>query len=368
MAKKGIFKRGNIYWIHYTGLDGRQVKESSRSKKFKEAEALLIQRKHQIQQGQRPEVIRLKDSNFQELSDKYWEFSKHQKGFRNKKSLIKMMREEFGMLPLKFFTLEYVEQYQTKLFSSGLSEGTVNRRIGCLKNMFTKAVDWKLASTSMCAEVHKVKMFKETMKRDRFLSREEISILLDSCGVYMEQQHLKPIIIFAINTGCRKEEILSVKWSQVDLVHGFVTLYKTKNTELRKIPINEPLRAMLNELPKKNEVPYVFYNFKSDERFKDLKRSFRTAATKAGFGNDVVFHTLRHTFASHLVMAGVDIPTVSRLMGHKSITMTMRYSHLAPNHLSKAVDALASALMIPVIEQRVTAAKEVSAATDNTDL
>ncbi|QXE87367.1 site-specific integrase [Geomonas nitrogeniifigens] len=347
MAKKGIYKRGNIYWIHYTGLDGRQVKESSRSKKFKDAEALLIQRKHQVQQGQRPEIIRLKDSNFKELSEKYEEHCKHQRGFRNKKSLLKMMREDFGVLPLKFFTTEYVEQYQSRLLTNGLSEGTVNRRIGCLKNMFTKAVDWKLASNSMFAEVHKVKVLKETMKRDRFLSREEIKLLLDCCGSYMEQQHLKPIIVFAVNTGCRKEEILSIKWKQVDLKHGFITLYKTKNTELRKIPINEPLRAMLNELPKKEDVPYVFYNFKTDERFLDLKRSFRTAATKAGFDNDVVFHTLRHTFASHLVMAGVDIPTVSRLMGHKSITMTMRYSHLAPNHLSNAVNALAAALGNP---------------------
>ncbi|MBE2889138.1 tyrosine-type recombinase/integrase [Geobacter anodireducens] len=347
MAKKGIYKRGNIWWIHYTGLDGRQIKETSRSTKFRDAEALLIQRKHQVQQGQRPEVIRVKDSNFRELAEKYEEFCQHQRGFRNKKSLLKMMREDFGMLPLKFFTLEFVEQYQMKLRSSGLSEGTVNRRIGCLKNMFTKAVDWKLASASMCTEVHKVKMFRETMKRDRFLSRDEIDRLLAACGTDMQQQHLKPIIIFAVHTGCRKEEVLSIKWSQVDLEHGFITLYKTKNTELRKIPINEPLREMLNGLPRKDGVPHVFFNFKTDKRFLDLKRSFRTAADNTGFGNDVVFHTLRHTFASHLVMAGVDIATVSRLMGHKTLAMTMRYSHLAPNHLSKAVDALAGALKMP---------------------
>jgi site-specific recombinase XerD len=90
----------------------------------------------------------------------------------------------------------------------------------------------------------------------------------------------------------------------------------------------------------------VFFNFKNDSRFLDLKRSYRTALKKAGISG-ACFHTLRHTFASHLVMAGVDIATVSKLMGHKSIEMTMRYSHLSPSHLSIAVTLLADALMKP---------------------
>ncbi len=269
-------------------------------------------------------------------------------------------------MPLKFFTLDYMERYQTKLLVGGLAEATVNRRICCIKHMFTKAVDWKMASESMCKEVHKIKMFSETFKRNRFLSRVEIDRLLDACGTGKNQEHLKPIIIFAVNTGCRKEEILSLKWSQVDLEHGFITLFKTKNTEMRNIPINEPLCQLLENLPKVEGSEYVFHNYRTGTRLFDIKRSYPTAVEQAGFGEEVVFHTLRHTFASHLVMAGVDIATVSRLMGHKSLAMTMRYSHLAPNHLSNAVGALAAALRKPAVEER-TQDESGSTETNGTD-
>ncbi len=87
------------------------------------------------------------------------------------------------------------------------------------------------------------------------------------------------------------------------------------------------------------DVPHVFYDRKTGKQYQDVKRSFATACRKAGI-RDFKFHDLRHTFASHLVMSGVDITTVSRLLGHRSLTMTLRYAHLAPNHLSKAVNML----------------------------
>jgi len=347
MSKKGLYKRGNIWWIHYTGIDGRQIKESSRSKKVRDAEALLIQRKNQIQQGQQTEIMRIQNYSFIDLATKYREFCQNQQGFRSKKSILKMAEAEFGNLPLKHFTLDYMEQYQAKLLNARLSKATVNRRIGCIKHMFTKAVDWNMASASTCKAVHNVRMYQETLKRVRFLSREELDQLLDACGTEKHQAHLKPIIIFAVNTGCRKEEILSITWSQIDLTHGFITLHKTKNAEMRMIPINKPLRELLEEMQKEKSCDYVFVNSKTNNRLLDLKRSYRTAVKAAKLTGEVVFHTLRHTFASHLVMAGVDIATVSRLMGHKSIAMTMRYSHLAPNHLSNAVSALAEVLRKP---------------------
>ncbi|GFO61679.1 integrase [Geomonas silvestris] len=347
MSKPGIYKRGNIWWIHYTGLDGRQKKESSRSKRFRDAEALLIHRKNEIQKGNQPEVVQVKNHTFRELAERYREFSQYQRGYRNKKSIIKMAEDEFGNLPLKHFTLAFLESYQAKLLASELSEATVNRRICCIKHMFTKAVDWKMASESTMKEVHKVKMFKESLKRDRFLSREEIERLLEACGTDRQQLHLKPIIIFAVNTGCRKSEILRLKWQNVDLEHGFISIHEPKNKEMRMTPINAPLRQLLDGLPREEGIDYVFFNFKTGDRLLDLKRSFPTAVKKAKLKGDVVFHTLRHTFASHLVMSGVDIATVSRLLGHKDLKMTMRYSHLAPNHLSNAVGALAAALMSP---------------------
>jgi site-specific recombinase XerD len=87
------------------------------------------------------------------------------------------------------------------------------------------------------------------------------------------------------------------------------------------------------------DVPYVFFDSITGKPYQDVKRSFHTACRKAGI-TDFRFHDLRHTFASHRVMAGVDITTVSKLLGHKSLTMTSRYSHLAPDHLQNAVNML----------------------------
>jgi len=375
MAKhKGIFQRGEVYWIRYTGLDGRQVRESTKSTKLKEAQDLLKLRQADIVKGEQPDIIKIKNYTFKELAEKYLEFCSNQRDYRAKGIRVGQLVDSFGNLPLKNFTLQLLENYQSRLLSTKRSplkgtdtprepivEATVNRRIATIKNMFTKAADWYMVNESTSKQVHKVKMFRESSARDKFLSAEEIKALLDACDsnvisitgktIKQKQNHLKPIIIFALNTGCRKDEILSLKWEQVDIKHGFINLTQTKNGERRQIPINDTLQEMLKGLTRRIDVPWVFYEVvkrKEKEivkRFGDVKRSFNTACRKAGI-QDFVFHSLRHTFASHLVMAGVDLTTVSRLMGHKSLTMTLRYSHLAPNHLTSAVNVLNASMSI----------------------
>ncbi len=184
-----------------------------------------------------------------------------------------------------------------------------------------------------------VKLLEENNRRLRFLSKEECKALITSCD-----PHLKPIVIMALNTGCRKGEILSLEWDKhIDLRHGFITLDRTKNGERKEIPINDTLRQTLQGLTRRLDVPYAFYDHGTGRPYRDIKRSFKTALRRSGI-KDFKFHDLRHTFASHLVMAGVDLTTVSKLLGHKDIKMTLRYAHLAPAHMVKAVDILDSTL------------------------
>jgi len=150
-------------------------------------------------------------------------------------------------------------------------------------------------------------------------------------------------VIVALNAGMRKAEVLLLKWDNVDLKHGFILLEITKNGERREIPINDTVREALRSITRRLDVPYVFYDPKTGKPYQDIKRSFASACRRAGI-KDFRFHDLRHTFASHLVMIGTDITTVKELLGHKTLTMTLRYAHLAPSHKVKAVDLLDSTL------------------------
>ena len=154
---------------------------------------------------------------------------------------------------------------------------------------------------------------------------------------------LKSVVITALNPGMRKSEILNLTWYRVDLRDGFILIDKTKNGERREIPITvtrSVLRQTLQGIVRRIDIPYVFFNPQTETPFqKDWKKSFHTALKKAGI-QDFKFHDLRHTFASQLVMAGVDLVSVKELLGHKNFKMTLRYAHLAQSHKVKAVEIL----------------------------
>lgn len=335
---KGIYKRGNIYWIRYAGIDGRIVRESTGSSRFREAEALLIQRKNSITEGVQPEIKKIANHTFSELAGEYiqWMDGRH-KSAKSKGYRINAMLSHFGNLPLRRFNTLVVEQYQTGLINQELKPASVNKNISILKAMFKKAVHWNMVEEHTLKLIGRVKLLPVNNRRLRFLSHEECQALINTC-----KPHLKPIVITALNTGMRRGEILGLKWEQVDLRHGFILLDITKNGERREIPINQTLRETLKGVTRRVDSPYVFID-RDGKQFQEIKRSFKTALKKAGI-TDFRFHDLRHTFASHLVMAGVDITTIKELLGHKTLTMTLRYAHLAPSHKVKAVDILDNTL------------------------
>ena len=358
---KGIYKRGNVYWIRYAGLDGRIIRESSHSSKLKEANDLLIGRKNEIKEGRQPEIKkRIVNHTLKELAAEYKKWAERQRCFKSKKYCIDQLVTDFGSIPLRQFNSMLLEQYQTERLQEGYKSttvkgierpkkgnkpATVNRLLATLKHMFTKAVEWEMVEEATLKRIGKAKFLEENNRRLRYLSKEECQGLIKACD-----SHLRPIVITALNTGMRKGEILSLTWDRADLKQGFILLDQTKNGERREIPINGTLREALLELsqgtkerPRRIDIPYVFYDPANGKAYKDVKRSFHSACKRAKI-KDFRFHDMRHTFASHLVMAGVDLTTVKELLGHKQLTMTLRYAHLAPSHKVKAVDILDSAL------------------------
>jgi len=351
---KGIYKRGNLFWLRYAGLDGKMVFEPTGTDKLKNAETQLHKRKAEISSGKQPEIIKIKNHSFRELADEYVKWAERQRGFIKKLSVIKMLVAEFGHYPLRRFDTMMIEQFQTDRLQKGHKPATVNRHIATLKHMFTKATDWNMVEEETLKRVRKVKLLEENNRRLRYLSKEECQALINAC-----KEHLKPIVITALNTGMRKQEILSLQWGQVDLKNGFILLDITKNGERREIPINATLREVLSGIIRRIDVPYVFYDNETGQRYGNIQRSFTTACRKANI-RDFHFHDLRHCFSSHLVMAGVDLTTVKELLGHKTLTMTLRYSHLAPSHKVKAVDILDNTLNDNSTIQKLYKMKEVA--------
>jgi integrase len=336
---KGIYKRGKVYWICYAGLDGKTVFESSHSDKCRTAEALYSKRKQEIREGKQPEPIKkINNILFKDAAKEYLEFVKIQRSYESKTYYIKALCNAFGNLPLRQVNTRLIEQFQSDKIASGKKPATVNRYLATLKHLYTKALDWDMIEEYAWKKVKKVKLLEENNKRLRYLTVEECQRLIECCN-----PRLKPIVIMALNTGMRKSEILNLTWNDIDMNHDLILLKDTKNGERREININKTLKTVLLSLPRRIDGGHVFYDPCTDSPYKSVKRSFSTVLKKAKI-EDFHFHDLRHTFASHLVMSGVDITTVKELLGHKSLSMTLRYVNLAQAHKAKAVDVLDNAL------------------------
>ncbi len=325
-------------WLRYAGLDGKMVFEPSGSDRLKDAETLLHKRKTEIDSGKQPEIIKIKNHSFRDLAEEYVKWAERQRCFKKKAYMINQLVAEFGHYPLRRFDTRMIEQFQTERLTKGNKAATINRFVATVKHMFTKAVDWNMVEEGTLKRVRKAKLLEENNRRLRYLAKEECQALINSC-----KDHLRPVVITALNTGMRKEEILSLKWDNVDLRNDFILLNITKNGERREIPVNATLHDTLAGILRRVDVPYVFYDMEFGNRYGDIQRSFKTACRKSGI-RDFHFHDLRHTFASQLVMAGVDLTTIKELLGHKTLTMTLRYAHLAPSHKVKAVDILDNAI------------------------
>jgi excisionase family DNA binding protein len=227
-----------------------------------------------------------------------------------------------------------VEAYKAHRKAEGASPATINRELACLKTIFNKGVEWgKIERTP----ISRVKKFKEPPAKERILTNEEIRRLLITA-----KPHLKPILIVLLNTGMRKSEALSLRWENVDLRKGFiyVAASDSKGGRSRTIPMSSRVLETLEDLRNGSNSEYVFVNPETKRNFVDVTESFKSALRDARI-EGVRIHDLRHTAASKMVEAGVDLVTVSKILGHSSIQMTMRYAHPTPENMRRAVEVLA---------------------------
>ncbi|MFH1800589.1 MAG: tyrosine-type recombinase/integrase [Candidatus Omnitrophota bacterium] len=343
----GIYQRknrGEDWYIDYYDAQGRRMRQKiGRSKK--QAQAVLMKREVEVIENRHLDIKQLKKIRFKDFAGDYLElYAKPNKKSWEKtdKTILNRLMPPFGKRYLYEITPLMIERYREERLKT-VCKATVNRELACLKVMYSKAVEWGKATEN---PVKKVKFFKEDNRRLRFLSKEEIQILLGHCS-----PKLRAIVEVALNTGMRKGEIQGLKWEDVDYVNEVIALMQTKNDEKRYCPLNLNIRKALASIKRHSESSYVFCG--EDGKPFNFRKAFQTALKKSKI-EDFRFHDLRHTFASHLAMSGVDLNTIRELLGHKSLEMTLRYSHLSQSHKNKAVALLGKNIVTNKSPEAVT--------------
>ncbi|MDR3414277.1 MAG: site-specific integrase [Formivibrio sp.] len=340
-----------IWWIRYTDSDGKRHWEKCGRRS--DAITLLAKRKHEMLLRKKlPEALRGRAVTFGELAEKAKLYSEeshtpqHHHQFLIK---LQIIGEHFNELPAEGITSEDIQEWLLEQSEEReWTPATRNRYRDAFSLVFRKAVE-NHALTVNPATLVKAK--PEHNERVRFLSAEEETKLL---AVLQKNwpEHI-PAFFLSIHTGMRAGEQFQLKWCDVSLDRRQISLAKTKNGKARHIPLNAVALQALQERKRAQqdyrvkqkekgadlgEPVYVFRDADEDPQH-NYRRWFNEAQAEAKI-KDYSWHCNRHTFASRLVMAGVDLRTVAELMGHSSIQMTMRYAHLAPQHNRAAVDRL----------------------------
>ncbi|MGE4479292.1 MAG: tyrosine-type recombinase/integrase [Deferribacterales bacterium] len=216
--------------------------------------------------------------------------------------------------------------------ASGKSKTTVNIDIRNVKSALSKAVEWELISKN---PMHGYKQLRIDRKAPAFLTMEDIPKVADK----IEHPVVKQAFYFYLLTGCRREEIISLTWKDIDLKNNRIHIKKTKTHLDRHIPINSNLKSMIESI--EHRVGYLFPGrCKGKHINKDtMTHLIKKALTEAGFGH-MRLHDLRHTFASLLAMNNIPLKAIGELLGHTDSRTTEIYAHLTKDYLENAVDTL----------------------------
>jgi len=247
-----------------------------------------------------------------------------------------------GEKPLKDIAPIHLERIKKNMAEAGRTPRSITYALAVIRQVFNFARDNDLFAGQN--PVTKVKKPSADNRRVRFLSHEEANRLLEALA--RKSPQVRDMAMLSLHCGLRAGEIFSLTWNDVDLARGVLTLRDTKSGKTRSAIMTEAVKDMLAAKTRRGPQDWVFPS-ETGAKIGQISKSFIKTVNAQGLNDGVedsrqkvVFHTLRHTFASWLVEQGVDLFTVKELMGHETLAMTTRYSHLAPNTLRKAVKTL----------------------------
>jgi integrase len=340
---RGVYEQppgSGVWWIQYFE-HGRRHREKIGPRAL--AIAVREKRRTEIREGRYFPNLRRRAVLFEDLLAEYRE-AKRREGKEVQRGEYGYLRllDAFGGRRADAVTARDVEAFRDQLQET-LAPASVVRHLTLLRAIFNRAVRDGLISS---LPTRNVRWPKENNKRVRCLSEDEEARLMN-----VLPERLGPLVTVALNTGMRRGELIALRWKDIDLVNCTVAIRRAKSGEGRRLPINEQAHEVLSKMRRErireggaggDVVAFreaVVFGPSAAAMVMALKRHFGRALREAEI-EDFHFHDLRHTAASRLAMAGVDLYTIGELLGHKTLTMTRRYAHLLPDHLKRAVAML----------------------------
>jgi len=358
-----IYKRGSVWYIYYR-VDGHKVRRRvSRSKKIAQlalSDVIVKLEKKQLGFSPPPKKHAKPLDEFLEEYRKYSDTNHRDATVIRYKAIVDnfmgFLSEYPDVVALSDLSGKLFEDYKAYRRDApttpngrrkgkarkGAKANTVNMEIQTLRTIFGLAVKWEYIKKNPVDGVPHLKV--DDAKQPRFLTMVEARKLLTESTEVSRQLH--DIFFTLLYTGMRKGELLNLTWNDVDLKRDKIKIqnkdfWKPK-TGQREISMHDAVRTLLLRLKRENngKNQFVFHDMDGGKLVRKLRRDFMEITKSCGFPDVTKLHSLRHTFGSQLVMAGVDLATVQQEMGHADISTTMIYSHLTPEHRQNAVNVL----------------------------
>lgn len=335
-----LYKRKNgIFYIRYKDSSSCWKLVSTKTKKSTEAKKIFIE----FVKNYSPKILLNKNSTFDSFSKEYLEYSKVNHSPSNTKRInfvITHFKNFIGYKLLSEIGNKAIEYYK-RIRLSLCKPTTVNIELRALKSMFSTAIKWNLIEKNPFKGLQLLRIAKTYPE---YLTKEEVELLSNS----NDTNWLKYIIILAFNFGMRRNELINLKWDDVNLKKKILIVkngesFTKKNKRDRLIPLSKTSIRLLKKIPKRSEFVLVnndgrqLYPNYVTQRFRDLRMGCKIK-------KEVSFHSLRHSFASMLVSKGVSLYVVKELLGHGDLSTTQIYAHLQKENLANAVKLLDQAV------------------------
>lgn len=336
-----LYKRGKVWWIKIK-REGKLVRISTKTSSKELARRIEIKILNELEESTWFSIEARKRTLAEMIQRYEIEYTSRKEYQARDRSIFKHLKSFFGENKLLKDIEKDISSYEDYRIAKGIKSGTISKELGLLRRMFNIAIKkWRWINSN---PVSLIEMPKVRNERVRYLREDEYKRLFSAFDNQDIPRWLKPIVTIALNTGLRESNLINLKWSQVNLFSRLITIegVEMKNDESLGIPLTQEAVETLKDLQKVKQIgDFVFHDNGKRIYPVKLQRAFRKLCRTAAIAN-FRFHDCRHSFASYLRQRGVDLHTISKLLGHKDTRMTQRYSHLSVENLRNAVSVLDS--------------------------